>query len=193
MRGILAVAVCLLFLLSVAIAEENTGSSINIGMDSGGGGSSPTSSPEISDPPSDSNQDTVTTVSSDDAVTDDILAGDSTNGVEIVEICDSLSGSCTLMEDSTDRTNLEADQQIDSVMADQQMDLQAEGIDASALQIASHADDLNKLDLGVVSINWLSKDTATENLTGVLSIEKFLQIWGNSTSGVASVSLQPGV
>lgn len=190
MRGILAAAVCLLFLLSIAIAEEDVGSSLNIGT---GDTPPPTSDIAISDSSVGSSSDEVITGSPVDAGADDLLADDSTNGVKIVEICDSLSGSCTLVEDSTERTNLEADQQIDNVMADQQMDLQAEGIDASALQIASRADDLNKSDLGVVSVNWLSKDTATENLTGVLSIEKFLQIWGNSTSGVASVSLQPGV
>ncbi|MCK9288106.1 MAG: hypothetical protein M0P29_11145 [Sphaerochaetaceae bacterium] len=58
--------------------------------------------------------------------------------------------------------------------------------------------------IGVAHIGWLSKDTTTnskgrhpeygrsvEDLTGVFSIEKFIQLWGNETCGAISVDWLP--
>jgi hypothetical protein len=58
--------------------------------------------------------------------------------------------------------------------------------------------------IGVAHIGWLSKDVATnckgrhyewgrsvEDLTGVFSIEKFIQLWGNGTCGDVQVDWLP--
>ncbi len=58
--------------------------------------------------------------------------------------------------------------------------------------------------IGVAHIGWLSKDVATnckgrhyewgrsvEDLTGVFSIEKFIQLWGNGTCGEVQVDWLP--
>jgi hypothetical protein len=57
--------------------------------------------------------------------------------------------------------------------------------------------------IGVAHIGWLSKDTSTikgrhpewgrsvEDLTGVFSIEKFIQLWGNDTCGDVQVDWLP--
>ena len=58
--------------------------------------------------------------------------------------------------------------------------------------------------IGVAHIGWLSKDTqvnskgrhdeygrSVEDLTGVFSIEKFIQLWGNDTCGAVSVDWLP--
>lgn len=58
--------------------------------------------------------------------------------------------------------------------------------------------------IGVAHIGWLSKNTivndkgrhdewgrSVEDLTGVFSIEKFIQLWGNSTCGAISVDWLP--
>ena len=58
--------------------------------------------------------------------------------------------------------------------------------------------------IGVAHIGWLSKDTqvnakgrhpeygrSVEDLTGVFSIEKFIQLWGNETCGAVSVDWLP--
>ena len=62
--------------------------------------------------------------------------------------------------------------------------------------------------IGVAHIGWLSKDPladkdlkgrhaeygrSVEDLTGVFSIEKFIQLWGNSTCGQTSVDWLPCV
>src|SRR5512136_1985381 len=60
--------------------------------------------------------------------------------------------------------------------------------------------------IGVAHIGWISRDPATnskgrhnewgrsvEDLTGVFSIEKFIQLWGNSTCGSISVDWLPCV
>jgi hypothetical protein len=67
---------------------------------------------------------------------------------------------------------------------------------------------LNSNVIGVAHIGWLSRDPApetnlkgrhaeygrsVEDLTGVFSIEKFIQLWGNSTCGAISVDWLPCV
>jgi len=67
---------------------------------------------------------------------------------------------------------------------------------------------LNSNVIGVAHIGWLSRDPKTdsqlkgrhaeygrsvEDLTGVFSIEKFIQLWGNSTCGAISVDWLPCV
>lgn len=67
---------------------------------------------------------------------------------------------------------------------------------------------LNSNVIGVAHIGWLSRDPLAENnlkgrhaeygrsvedLTGVFSIEKFIQLWGNSTCGAISVDWLPCV
>lgn len=67
---------------------------------------------------------------------------------------------------------------------------------------------LNSNVIGVAHIGWLSRDPSPENnlkgrhaeygrsvedLTGVFSIEKFIQLWGNSTCGAISVDWLPCV
>jgi hypothetical protein len=65
---------------------------------------------------------------------------------------------------------------------------------------------LNSNIIGVAHIGWISRDPATnvkgrhnewgrsvEDLTGVFSIEKFIQLWGNSTCGSISVDWLPCV
>ena len=63
---------------------------------------------------------------------------------------------------------------------------------------------LNSNVIGVAHIGWLSRDVnvnskgrhnewgrSVEDLTGVFSIEKFIQLWGNSTCGAISVDWLP--
>jgi len=63
---------------------------------------------------------------------------------------------------------------------------------------------LNSNVIGVAHIGWLSRDVnvnskgrhnewgrSVEDLTGVFSIEKFIQLWGNSTCGTISVDWLP--
>ena len=65
---------------------------------------------------------------------------------------------------------------------------------------------LNSNVIGVAHIGWMSRDPAVnikgrhdewgrsvEDLTGVFSIEKFIQLWGNSTCGAISVDWLPCV
>lgn len=65
---------------------------------------------------------------------------------------------------------------------------------------------LNSNAIGVVHIGWISRDPhvnakgrhnewgrSIEDLTGVFSIEKFIQLWGNSTCGAISVDWLPCV
>jgi hypothetical protein len=65
---------------------------------------------------------------------------------------------------------------------------------------------LNSNVIGVAHIGWISRDTSVnskgrhnewgrsvEDLTGVFSIEKFIQLWGNSTCGSISVDWLPCV
>ena len=65
---------------------------------------------------------------------------------------------------------------------------------------------LNSNVIGVAHIGWLSRDVkinskgrhnewgrSVEDLTGVFSIEKFIQLWGNSTCGSISVDWLPCV
>jgi hypothetical protein len=65
---------------------------------------------------------------------------------------------------------------------------------------------LNSNVIGVAHLGWISRDPATnskgrhnewgrsvEDLTGVFSIEKFIQLWGNSTCGSISVDWLPCV
>jgi hypothetical protein len=67
---------------------------------------------------------------------------------------------------------------------------------------------LNSNVIGVAHIGWISRDPQTDNqlkgrhaeygrsvedLTGVFSIEKFIQLWGNSTCGAISVDWLPCV
>jgi hypothetical protein len=67
---------------------------------------------------------------------------------------------------------------------------------------------LNSNVIGVAHIGWISRDPMAENnlkgrhaeygrsvedLTGVFSIEKFIQLWGNSTCGAISVDWLPCV
>jgi hypothetical protein len=65
---------------------------------------------------------------------------------------------------------------------------------------------LNSNVIGVAHIGWISRDPTTnvkgrhnewsrsiEDLTGVFSIEKFIQLWGNSTCGAISVDWLPCV
>jgi hypothetical protein len=60
--------------------------------------------------------------------------------------------------------------------------------------------------IGVAHIGWISRDPnvnvkgrhnewgrSVEDLTGVFSIEKFIQLWGNSTCGAISVDWLPCV
>ena len=65
---------------------------------------------------------------------------------------------------------------------------------------------LNSNVIGVAHIGWISRDPqpssalkgrhaeygrSVEDLTGVFSIEKFIQLWGNSTCGAVSVDWLP--
>ncbi len=63
---------------------------------------------------------------------------------------------------------------------------------------------INSNVIGVAHIGWLSKDTqvngkgrhdeygrSVEDLTGVFSIEKFIQLWGNDSCGAVSVDWLP--
>jgi hypothetical protein len=65
---------------------------------------------------------------------------------------------------------------------------------------------LNSNVIGVAHIGWISRDPvadqqlkgrhaeygrSVEDLTGVFSIEKFIQLWGNSTCGAISVDWLP--
>jgi hypothetical protein len=67
---------------------------------------------------------------------------------------------------------------------------------------------LNANVIGVAHVGWLSRDPSSdrnlkgrhaeygrsvEDLTGVFSIEKFVQLWGNSTCGAISVDWLPCV
>ena len=65
---------------------------------------------------------------------------------------------------------------------------------------------LNSNVIGVAHLGWISRDPAVnskgrhnewgrsvEDLTGVFSIEKFIQLWGNSTCGAISVDWLPCV
>jgi hypothetical protein len=67
---------------------------------------------------------------------------------------------------------------------------------------------LNSNVIGVAHIGWISRDPSADNqlkgrhaeygrsvedLTGVFSIEKFIQLWGNSTCGAISVDWLPCV
>ena len=65
---------------------------------------------------------------------------------------------------------------------------------------------LNSNVIGVAHIGWISRDPAVnakgrhneygrsiEDLTGVFSVEKFIQLWGNSTCGAISVDWLPCV
>jgi hypothetical protein len=67
---------------------------------------------------------------------------------------------------------------------------------------------LNSNVIGVAHIGWISRDPNTDNqlkgrhaeygrsvedLTGVFSVEKFIQLWGNSTCGAISVDWLPCV
>jgi hypothetical protein len=65
---------------------------------------------------------------------------------------------------------------------------------------------LNSNVIGVAHIGWISRDPSVnskgrhnewgrsvEDLTGVFSIEKFIQLWGNSTCGAISVDWLPCV
>ena len=67
---------------------------------------------------------------------------------------------------------------------------------------------LNSNVIGVAHIGWISRDPMADNqlkgrhaeygrsvedLTGVFSIEKFIQLWGNSTCGAISVDWLPCV
>ncbi len=207
MRGILSVAICLLFLVSAAIAEDAV-NSVSPGI--GDCTSESSTGVDVCNSPSDNNPNMdVGGLSADNSNDVDIAESSADNNANIeasdlssgegadVEICDSLSGSCFLVDNSAEKNNIEANRLAESIMADTQMDLLSEGIDARALQIASRTPDSgmdeNSNAVGTVHISWLSKDTTTENLTCVLSIEKFLQIWGNSTSGVASVGQKPSM
>jgi len=70
----------------------------------------------------------------------------------------------------------------------------------------SLAIDLYSNVIGVAHIGWISRDPvadpqskgrhadygrSVEDLTGVFSIEKFIQLWGNSTCGAISVDWLP--
>jgi hypothetical protein len=65
---------------------------------------------------------------------------------------------------------------------------------------------LNSNVIGVAHIGWISRDPladyqlkgrhaeygrSIEDLTGIFSIEKFIQLWGNSTCGAISVDWLP--
>ncbi|HNR58702.1 MAG TPA: hypothetical protein PKJ51_09620, partial [Methanothrix sp.] len=63
---------------------------------------------------------------------------------------------------------------------------------------------INSNVIGVADIGWLSRDVATnckgrhyewgrsvEDLTGVFSIEKFIQLWGNGTCGEVMIDWLP--
>ncbi len=84
----------------------------------------------------------------------------------------------------------------------------AEGLDALCDECCTGVleANLNSNVIGVAHIGWLSRDPlpegglkgrhaeygrSVEDLTGVFSIEKFIQLWGNSTCGAISVDWLP--
>jgi hypothetical protein len=86
----------------------------------------------------------------------------------------------------------------------------ADGVDATCVNCCTGVleANLNSNVIGVAHIGWLSRDPLAENnlkgrhaeygrsvedLTGVFSIEKFIQLWGNSTCGAISVDWLPCV
>jgi hypothetical protein len=85
-----------------------------------------------------------------------------------------------------------------------------DGVDATCVNCCTGVleANLNSNVIGVAHIGWLSRDPLAENnlkgrhaeygrsvedLTGVFSIEKFIQLWGNSTCGAISVDWLPCV
>lgn len=121
-----------------------------------------------------------------------------------VDICD--SSSCNSITDNgfTEINLGETDSIVSDTIGDPQMDMLAENIGNignSALPDISIADDHN-MDLGMsnnaynnaygtVHINWLSGSSTADNLTIIVSLDKFIQVWGNSTQGVISVDKLP--
>jgi len=110
-----------------------------------------------------------------------------------VYMCD--SSSCNSIADrSFAEINLgEVDSILGDTIVNPQMDMLAENIDNSVLSDVSIARDCD-MDLSMsnsacdpVHVNWLSGGSTANNLTVIVSLDKFIQAWGNSTHGIIGV------
>lgn len=105
--------------------------------------------------------------------------------------CDDISGNCFSEVNSIDASPL-----CDEVMGVQKMDLLAEDIDnhvsPAVFGEGDIALDLNSSAASTAHIDWLSGDSTTDNLTIVISLDKFIQIWGNSTQVAINVDRLQG-
>lgn len=112
-----------------------------------------------------------------------------------VEICD--SSSCRSIVDSsfTEISLAETDSIVDGVVGDPKMDMLAESLDNDLLlgdNIAVDRDiGMSNSAVGSVHINWLSGSGTADNLTIIVSLDRFIQIWGNSTQGAISTDKPP--
>lgn len=105
--------------------------------------------------------------------------------------CDYVSGNCFAEVNSIDASPL-----CDEVMGVPQMDLLAEDLGDHAppavFSAEDHRLDLNSSATSVAHINWLSGDSTTDNLTIIISLDRFIQIWGNSTQVAINVDRMQG-
>ncbi|MFB3764273.1 MAG: hypothetical protein ACE14P_03385 [Methanotrichaceae archaeon] len=117
------------------------------------------------------------------------------DNITSINICD--SSSCNSIADSSlAEINLaEVDSIVEDTIGDPQMDMLAENIGSSVFPDISTAKDRN-MDLsmsnnallGTVHVNWLSGSSTANNLTIIVSLDKFIQVWGNSTQGAIAIS-----
>lgn len=118
---------------------------------------------------------------------------DNSTDVEISDSlsCDYISGNCFAEVNSIDASPL-----CDEVMGVPKMDLLAEDLDNRVPPAVFGAEDpaldLNSSAVGIAHINWLSGDSTTDNLTIIVSLDKFIQIWGNSTQVAINVDRSQG-
>jgi hypothetical protein len=93
-----------------------------------------------------------------------------------------------------------------NIQGDRRIGMQSDGCPACCTGVLEA--NLNSNVIGVAHIGWISRDPSAdpqlkgrhaeygrsvEDLTGVFSIEKFIQLWGNSTCGAISVDWLPCV
>ncbi len=113
-----------------------------------------------------------------------------------VEICD--SSSCRSIVDNSfaEISPTEADSIVDSAVGDPKMDMLAESLDNMPLGyniVEDHDAGISSsaLALGSVHVNWLSGSGTADNLTVIVSLDQFIQVWGNSTQGAISLDKPP--
>lgn len=112
-----------------------------------------------------------------------------------VEICDSTS--CRSIVDSSfaEISLAETDSIANGIVGDPKMDMLAESLDSDMLLGGNIAEDrdigMSTSASGLVHISWLSGSETADNLTAIVSLDKFIQVWSNSTQGAISLDKPP--